>query len=237
MPDTRPAVLELDSVSRVFRPPGEPPVAVLRGVSLRVEAGETLAILGPSGSGKSTLLNLIAGLDRPDAGTIAVQGRDLTGLGDRDLARLRNRQIGFIFQLHHLLPQCTVLENILVPTLAEPDRAAAASQRRRAEGLLKRVGLADRAGAFPGTLSGGERQRVAVARALIHQPPLLLADEPTGALDAAAAGCLADLLMELNRETGTTLLVVTHSLDLARRLGRRMVLRDGRLEAGAEGAP
>lgn len=237
MSETLPAVLELQEVSRIFRPPGEPPVAVLRGVSLRVASGETLGILGPSGSGKSTLLNLIAGLDRPDAGTIAVQGRDLTGLGDRDLARLRNRQIGFIFQLHHLLPQCTVLENVLVPTLAAPDRAAAPAQRRRAEALLERVGLADRAGAFPGTLSGGERQRVAVARALINEPPLLLADEPTGALDAAAAGRLADLLIELNRETGTTLLVVTHSLDLARRLGRSMVLRDGRLEAEAEGAP
>lgn len=237
MSETLPAVLELQEVSRIFRPPGEPPVAVLRGVSLCVASGETLGILGPSGSGKSTLLNLIAGLDRPDAGTIAVQGRDLTGLGDRDLARLRNRQIGFIFQLHHLLPQCTVLENVLVPTLAAPDRAAAPAQRRRAEALLERVGLADRAGAFPGTLSGGERQRVAVARALINEPPLLLADEPTGALDAAAAGRLADLLMELNRETGTTLLVVTHSLDLARRLGRSMVLRDGRLEAEAEGAP
>jgi len=201
-------------------------VRALRGVDLEVPAGDYVAVMGASGSGKSTLLNLIAGLDRPDAGTIAVQGRDLTGLGDRDLARLRNRQIGFIFQLHHLLPQCTVLENILVPTLAEPDRAAAASQRRRAEGLLKRVGLADRAGAFPGTLSGGERQRVAVALALIHQPPLLLADEPTGDLDADLAMDVMRLLSEIHAK-GTTILVATHDANLVRDVGRRTILLKG----------
>ncbi len=223
-------VVEVDQVFRTFRPPGEPPVPVLRGVSVTLLPGESLAVLGPSGCGKSTLLNLIGGLDRPDSGSVRVNGRDLAGLSDRELAAVRNREIGFVFQLHHLLPQCTVLENVLVPTLPRGGRPRAAVLRERALALLDRVGLAQRADAFPGTLSGGERQRAAVARALINQPPLLLADEPTGSLDGEAAAGLADLLVQLNRETGLTLVVVTHAAEVAARLQRRMILRRGRLE-------
>jgi len=223
-------MVELTEVSRTFRPPGEPPVSVLRGVSLALQAGESLAVLGPSGCGKSTLLNLMGGLDRPDSGTVRVHGRDLAGLGDHDLAALRNREIGFVFQLHHLLPQCTVLENVLVPTLPRRERPSAAALRERALALLVRVGLQDRAQAFPGTLSGGERQRVAVARALINEPILLLADEPTGALDGEAAASLVELLAGLNREARVTLVVVTHSEDVAACLQRRVRLRQGALQ-------
>jgi lipoprotein-releasing system ATP-binding protein len=223
------AVVELSEVCRTFLPPGEPPVPVLRHVTLTVRAGESLAVLGPSGCGKSTLLNLIGGLDRADAGSVLVHGRNLAELNDRDLAALRNRDIGFVFQLHHLLPQCTALENVLVPTLARSDRPDRAALRTRGLELLARVGLSDRARAFPGTLSGGERQRVAVARALINGPSLLLADEPTGALDAESASALGDLLATLNREDGVTLVLVTHSQELARRLDRRLLLRHGQL--------
>ncbi len=230
-------LVELSAVTRVFAPPGQPPVSVLRGVSLTVPAGERLAILGPSGSGKSTLLNLIGGLDRADSGSVCVHGRDLAELGDRELAALRNREIGFVFQLHHLLPQCSVLENVLVPTLARRDRPDRAALRRRALDLLARVGLSERCQAFPGTLSGGERQRVAVARALINQPCLLLADEPTGSLDAEAAAALGDLLAAVHHEEGITLVIVTHSQDLARRLDRRLYLRQGLLAAQPTDAP
>ncbi len=237
MSDGTAAVVELTDVVREFRPPGEPPVTVLRGVSLSLRQGEAVAVLGPSGSGKSTLLNLVGGLDRPDAGAVRIHGRDLAGLTDRDLAAVRNREIGFVFQRHHLLPQCTVLENVLVPTLARRDRPDAESLRDRALGLLTQVGMRDRANAFPGTLSGGERQRAAVARALINQPRLLLADEPTGALDADSAAGLSDLLLGLRRETGTALLVVTHSGELARRLDRALLLRHGVLSPLELGTP
>lgn len=237
MSDGTAAVVELTDVVREFRPPGEPPVTVLRGVSLSLRQGEAVAVLGPSGSGKSTLLNLVGGLDRPDAGAVRIHGRDLAELTDRDLAAVRNREIGFVFQRHHLLPQCTVLENVLVPTLARRDRPDPESLRDRALGLLTQVGLQDRATAFPGTLSGGERQRAAVARALINQPRLLLADEPTGALDADSAAGLSDLLLGLRRETGTALLVVTHSGELARRLDRALLLRHGVLNPLELGTP
>ncbi len=205
------------------------PVTVLTGVSLEVARGESLAIIGPSGSGKSTLLNIIGTLDRPTGGEVTLAGQDLNQLDDRELAAVRNRRIGFVFQSHHLLPQCTVLENVLVPTLASPDADTRAGAPERAARLLKRVGLAERLTHRPGRLSGGERQRVAVVRALINQPELLLADEPTGALDHAAATQLAQLLLELNREEGVTLIVVTHALDLARKMGRVLELKDGKL--------
>ena len=237
MPDVTDAAVELLEVERQYRPPGEPPVPVLRAVSLRLRPGESVAVVGPSGCGKSTLLNLVGGLDRPDGGTVRVNGRDLAGLNDGELAELRNRELGFVFQLHHLLPQCTVLENVLVPTLARRDRAAPGLWRERAQELLARVGLQDRAQAFPGTLSGGERQRVAVARALINQPRLLLADEPTGALDAESAANLAELLLSLKREMGTTLLVVTHSRELARQMERALLLRGGSLSPFVTDAP
>jgi ABC-type lipoprotein export system ATPase subunit len=232
-------LLHLEHVSRSFAAgDGVSPLPVLRGVSLDLDAGQTLAIVGPSGCGKSTLLNLIGTLERPDTGRVELAGRDLATLGDAALATVRNREIGFVFQQHHLLPQCTVLENVLVPTLADvkseirnpkPEIPSA-----RAERLLKRVGLGERLDHRPGQLSGGERQRVAVVRALINQPKLLLADEPTGALDRASAAELAKLLLELNREEGVALIVVTHAPDLAQQMARVLELKDGVLKEQAK---
>ena len=185
-------------------------------------------MVGPSGSGKSTLLNVIGALDRPTSGSVRLEGRALSGLSDDELADLRARRVGFVFQLHHLLPQCTLLENVLAPTLVAPpaDRSAAPD---RARALLARVGLASRLSHRPGQLSGGERQRAAVVRALINRPALLLADEPTGSLDHHGAEDLADLLVELNAEQQTALLLVTHSAPLAARMARTYQLRDGGL--------
>ncbi len=166
---------------------GSGAVDVLKGITLTIEPGRSVVIVGPSGCGKSTLLNIIGGLDHPTGGRVLLEGQDLAVLGDEELARIRNRQIGFVFQLHHLLPQCTVLENVLIPTLATRDKSSPRSLRERAETLLRRVGLADRMSYRPGELSGGQRQRVAVARALINQPKLLLADEPTGSLDESTS--------------------------------------------------
>ncbi len=210
---------------------------VLRGVSLRVERGESLAVVGPSGSGKSTLLHIIGTLDRPTSGRVLLEQTDLATLDDAVLAAVRNRRIGFVFQQHYLLPQCTVWENVLLPTLArasasdsqnaDPNRSEPPAARARR--LLERVGLGQRLAHRPGQLSGGERQRVAVVRALINRPQLLLADEPTGALDQAAATALGQLLVELNREEGVTLIVVTHALELARRMDRLFRLEAGKL--------
>ncbi len=206
-----------------------PAVSVLDGIDLEIQQGESAAVLGPSGSGKSTLLNIIGTLDRPTRGQVLLEGQDLAQLDESQLAAVRNRRIGFIFQAHHLLPQCTVLENVLVPTLVCEDKQLRQSAPERARRLLDRVGLGPRLHHRPGQLSGGERQRAAVVRGLINQPRLLLADEPTGALDRAAAEELARLLVELNREERVTLMVATHALDLAAQMGRRFQLRDGRL--------
>ena len=203
-------------------------VQVLRDVNLDVRRGESLAIVGPSGSGKSTLLNIIGTLDRPTAGQVFLDGQDLSQLDDVNLAGVRNRQIGFVFQAHHLLPHCNVLENVLVPTLVN-DRQDKHEAEERGRKLLERVGLGHRLTHRPGQLSGGERQRVAVVRALINQPKLLLADEPTGSLDRASATELGQLLVELNREQNLTLIVVTHALDLAQRMGRQFEIRQGEL--------
>ena len=224
-------LLELVNVRKGFRagPDAAGPVTeVLRDLGLRVDRGESLAIIGPSGSGKSTLLNLLGALDRPDSGRVLFEGTDLSTLEEAALARFRNRRIGFIFQSHHLLPHCTVLENVLVPALAEASAVPAAVEAR-ARGLLERVGLGARLTHRPGQLSGGERQRAAVVRALVNEPGLLLADEPTGALDAASASGLARLLLELNREEQVTLILVTHAPELARQMGRVLELRDGGL--------
>jgi len=229
MPTPAP-LLKLASVTKRYDSPDKPEaLTVLKDISLEVARGESLAIVGPSGSGKSTLLHILGTLDRPTSGSVALDGQDLGALDERQLAAVRNRQIGFVFQAHYLLPQCTVLENVLVPTLASPETAARDGAGARAERLLQRVGLGERIAHRPGELSGGERQRVAVVRALINQPQLLLADEPTGSLDHAAAGELGQLLLELNREEGVTLIVVTHALDLARRMGRVLELKDGGL--------
>jgi predicted ABC-type transport system involved in lysophospholipase L1 biosynthesis ATPase subunit len=199
-------------------------LAVLRNINLDVRRGESLAIVGPSGSGKSTLLNIIGTLDRPSAGQVSLDGEDLSRLDEVKLAQVRNQQIGFVFQAHHLLPHCDVMENVLVPTLVSKT-----DQTERARKLLERVGLGHRLTHRPGQLSGGERQRVAVVRALINEPKLLLADEPTGSLDRASAAELGQLLVELNREQGLTLIVVTHALDLAQRMGRTLEIRNGEL--------
>ncbi len=232
-------LLELENVEKAYPAPAEAePPRVLRGVSLAVRRGESLAIVGPSGCGKSTLLNVIGTLDRPTAGRVTFGGRDLGELDDNALARLRAREIGFVFQLHHLLPQCTILENVLLPTLAADaaDAADAGRADRRARELLERVGLSHRLDHRPAELSGGERQRAAVVRALINEPELLLADEPTGSLDHASAETLADLLAELNRDEHVTLIVVTHAADLADRMGRKLTLREGVLHPD-EGRP
>jgi predicted ABC-type transport system involved in lysophospholipase L1 biosynthesis ATPase subunit len=230
MAETEP-LLKLSNVAHRYDS-GAGAVQVLKDVSLDVRRGESVAIIGPSGSGKSTLLNIIGTLDRATAGEVRLAGQDLSRLDERQLADVRNRQIGFVFQAHHLLPQCTVIENVLVPTLAATDAAARAGAPERAARLLQRVGLGERLTHRPGQLSGGECQRVAVVRALINQPQLLLADEPTGALDRVSAGGLAQLLLDLNREEGVTLIVVTHALDLARKLGRTFELKDGKLVDG-----
>jgi lipoprotein-releasing system ATP-binding protein len=237
-------LLRLTEVSKRYESPTDNAevVSVLRDISLEIGRAESVAVVGPSGSGKSTLLNIIGTLDRPTSGQVLLDGQDLSRLDDLQLATVRNREIGIIFQAHHLLPQCTVLENVLVPTLAKTGRAGrpadggavrtprpAETDEQRAKRLLARVGLDTRLTHRPGQLSGGERQRVAVVRALINQPKLLLADEPTGALDRASARNLAELLVRLNQEEGVTLIVVTHALDLAKRMGRVLELRDGRL--------
>lgn len=221
-------LLQLKNIFREFpSAEGGTPLEVLRGLSMDVARGESIAIVGPSGCGKSTLLNLIGTLDQPTDGAIAFDGRDLIALNDDGLALLRNREMGFIFQNHHLLPQCTVMENVLVPTLAHG--RATADDEERARHLLARVGLGERLSHRPGQLSGGERQRVAVVRALINQPQLLLADEPTGALDQTTADQLGQLLVELNAEKNVTLITVTHSEKLAARMTRTVELKDGQI--------
>ncbi len=226
---TEPPRLVVEDLTQQFRL-GDRSLRVLDGLSFALEAGESLAVTGPSGSGKSTLLHLLGGLDRPTSGRVLVAGRELAAMGERELARFRNREVGFVFQDHHLLPQYTVLENVLLPTLAFPrDRPADAPARARE--LLARVDLAERSAHRPAELSGGERQRAAVARALIMRPSLLLGDEPTGSLDRATAATVADLLFELHRDLGTVLVVVTHSPEIASRFARRFELLEGRCVA------
>lgn len=223
-------LLQLSGIGKSYSATGDAAeTSVLRDVDLELAPGETVAIIGPSGSGKSTLLNILGTLDRPTEGQIRLDGKDLTGLDEKALAELRSREIGFVFQLHHLLPQCTVLENVLVPTLAAGAVERKEKAEARARRLLERVGLGERLAHRPGQLSGGERQRVAVVRALINEPKLVLADEPTGSLDRAAAEVLADLFVALNQEEGVSLVVVTHSMGLARRMSRVLELRDGAL--------
>jgi lipoprotein-releasing system ATP-binding protein len=205
------------------------PVEVLRGISFELGEGEALAVTGPSGSGKSTLLHLVGSLDRPTSGTIEIDGTDPFRLPEPELAWFRNRTIGFVFQDSHLLPQYTLLENVLVPALAFPGRGSSpGNAEARARELLARVGLGHRFDHRPAELSGGERQRAAVARALLNRPRLLLCDEPTGSLDRVAAASVADLLFELHEAERTVLIVVTHSLDLAARFARRCELVEGR---------
>jgi ABC-type lipoprotein export system ATPase subunit len=207
----------------------ESTIHVLNGISFDVTRGESVAIVGPSGSGKSTLLNIIGTLDSPSKGKVFLENRDLSVLDERQIAEVRNFRIGFVFQAHHLLPQLTVLENVMIPTLASPTPDWRRLAQERALQLLERVGLSTRLHHRPGQLSGGERQRVAVVRALVNQPQLLLADEPTGALDSKASDELSQLLVELNAEGKVTLIVVTHAESLAKRMRRVLRLTDGRI--------
>ncbi len=204
------------------------PLSVLRDVELSLDRGQALAVMGPSGSGKSTLLHILGTLDAPTSGTVTLEGANPFTLREHELARFRNERIGFVFQDHHLLPQCTVLENVLVPTLVSSRRGAIVEKWARE--LLDRVGLSKRLEHLPAELSGGERQRVAVARALIHHPVLLLADEPTGNLDRHHAHEVARLLLDLHHQENTILIVVTHSLELARMLPRQLEMMDGSLK-------
>jgi ABC-type lipoprotein export system ATPase subunit len=223
-------MLELIKVSKNYESPGNTlGLCVLKDITLKVRKGRSIAIVGPSGCGKSTLLNIIGALDHPTSGRVLFDGKDLAGMNDIELAGIRNSEIGFVFQLHHLLPQCTVLENVLVPTLADKNRFLRKEVEERAVSLLERVGLKDWLLHRPGQLSGGQRQRVAVVRALINQPKLLLADEPTGSLDEHAAQNIAELLVELNRSEQVTLILATHSIKLAEHMGRVLELSNGTL--------
>jgi ABC-type lipoprotein export system ATPase subunit len=224
-------LLELKNITKTYQSPsGSETRTVLHNLSLEVNAGESIAILGPSGSGKSTLLNIIGSLDKPTSGEVILDGQNLSELDDIELAKIRNKKIGFIFQLHHLLPQCTVLENILIPTLADRSQTKKVDYEQRARDLLKRVNLENHTDHRPAQLSGGEQQRVAVIRAMIQHPPLLLADEPTGSLDQKSADNLAQILMALNSDENITLIVVTHSSKLAGYMDQIYSLDDGRLE-------
>ncbi len=221
-------MIDLARVSKIYESPAGP-ITVLRDLDLRVAAGESVAIVGPSGSGKTTLLNLLGALDQPTSGTVTIDGQALGALEPAAAARFRNRSIGFIFQLHYLLPQCTVLENVLVPRLAGGWDEPATATRARAEALLEQVGLRDRLTHLPWQLSGGEQLRAAIARALINQPKLILADEPTGSLDPSTGERIADLLLRTNAAARVALVVVTHNPALAARMATTYQFEHGRL--------
>ena len=220
-------MLQVTQLAKEY-PTARGPLRVLADVSFQLVPGDAAAVMGPSGSGKSSLLYVLGGLEPPSAGTVSLDGVNPFSLGPGQLAAFRNQRIGFVFQDHCLLPQCTVLENVLIPTLVAPETAAEAPARART--LVEQVGLADRIDHRPAQLSGGERQRVAIARALVRQPRLLLCDEPTGNLDRAAAENVTSVLLDLHRLQNTILVVVTHSTELAKRLPIRFDLLDSRLQ-------
>jgi lipoprotein-releasing system ATP-binding protein len=221
------ALIRVENVTKSFVTDGKR-VDVLRGIDLTVERGEVINILGASGAGKSTLLYILGALDRPTSGVVNHDGISLFSMGDRDLAAFRNRKIGFVFQFHHLLPEFTAIENVMMPALIA--RIKPAEARHRAGAILDRLGLADRGDHKPGELSGGEQQRVAVARAILLSPDVILADEPTGNLDTKTGEEVHQVLMNLNREMNITMIIVTHNLKLAKRDGRSMILEDGKIK-------
>jgi len=228
-PTTATPVLSCAHLAKYFMQ-GDVRVDVLRDANLSVQPGERIAIVGASGSGKTTLLQLIGGLDLPSGGTVSIAGVNINELSDEQRGQLRNRALGFVYQFHHLLPEFTALENVAMPLLVR--RVPIAQARAQAEALLNRVGLGARLEHRPSQLSGGERQRAAVARALVTQPQVVLADEPTGNLDGANAAQVFELMLELNREIGTALVIVTHATELASRMQRVVTLRDGLLVEG-----
>jgi lipoprotein-releasing system ATP-binding protein len=217
-------IVTVQNVTKAFEHEGRS-LEVLKGIDLEIERGEMVTIVGPSGAGKSTLLHLIGTLDLPTAGRILYEGQDVTRLGSSELAEFRNRSIGFVFQFHHLLPEFTALENVLMPGLIQGRRRL----EKRARQLLDEVGLSNRLTHRPGELSGGEQQRVALARALLMEPKLVLADEPTGNLDSQTSASVQSLFFELNRMHGTTFLIVTHSRDFATMMPRQVSMTDGRI--------
>jgi ABC-type lipoprotein export system ATPase subunit len=221
-------LLKLQNISKSYgNPTDSTHQSVLKNLSLDVEQGETLAILGPSGAGKSTLLNIIGTLDYPDSGSIVFKDRSITELSGKELDHFRNREIGFVFQFHHLLPQCNVLENVLIPTLV--DKSDSKQKNKQAEAMLNRLGLWEHRHKKPGQLSGGECQRVAVVRSMINNPSILLADEPTGALDSKNVDAISELLLKLNKEENVTLILITHSMSLASEMGAIYELKEGQL--------
>jgi len=224
-----PEILSCENVHKHFVEGGQR-LDVLTGVELQVRRAETLAIVGASGSGKTTLLQILGGLDLPSSGTVRIAGQSLAELSDAARGTLRNRALGFVYQFHHLLPEFTALENVAMPLLVR--RMAVADAEREARWFLERVGLGARVRHRPAQLSGGERQRAAVARALVARPQLVLADEPTGNLDGHNARGVLELMLELNRELGTSLVIVTHASEIAARMQRVLVLQDGRLSPG-----
>jgi lipoprotein-releasing system ATP-binding protein len=199
---------------------------VLKNLSLEIEESETTAIVGPSGSGKTTLLNIIGAMDKPDSGSVLFKDRNIIEMNEDEQSVFRNQNIGFVFQMHYLLPQCSVLENVLIPTLAFSDKSAKKDAENRAKELIDHVGLGEHIHKLPGQLSGGECQRTAFIRALINKPLLILADEPTGSLDGETASILTDQMLELNKEFGTSLIVVTHSMQLAEKMNKKYHLKD-----------
>jgi putative ABC transport system ATP-binding protein len=217
-------MIELREISKTVQS-GDRPLTILHPLTLRIEPGQFLAVVGPSGSGKSTLLGLMAGLDAPSSGSVLIDGVDITRLDEDALARLRGEKIGFVFQFFHLIPSLTAYENVAVPM----EIAGAADVRQRAGALLEEVGLTDRAHHYPSQLSGGEQQRVALARALANNPAIVLADEPTGNLDSATGRHILELLRSIHRARGTTIVLVTHDAELAAIADTRLVLRDGRV--------
>lgn len=223
-------MISVQNLSKSYQTPGET-IQVLTDLNLTLDPGDTASIVGPSGCGKSTLLNLLGALDRPTSGSIIIDGQDIASFTDPQASAFRNHSLGFIFQQHHLLPQLTVLENVLIPRLAGDWSEPASTTEQRARQLLETVGLSHRLNHLPWQLSGGEKLRTAVARALINQPKLILADEPTGSLDPTSTETIADLLLTLNQTQNVTLIVVTHNPDLARRMAKPFELKSGKLQS------